>query len=347
MRRAALAVAAVVAVAATGCTLSPPPDYADEPVPTSSPWADRQPPLSLRIPPPISDTPTEPATPTTSGPLPSDIAARMSAAQEVAAGRGANVSIALLDRTTGERFGTGDSEMIETASVAKLFIADALLHRDTPRSEDEDDLLRRMLEQSDDDAANILWSDLGDNAIVEDVAERYGLDSTRAPWDGNWWNTETTADDLVDWYTGLLDGRGGLDQTAVDTIVGHLKAASHTAADGYDQWFGIPDALADQPNGQIAVKQGWMCCIDGRWAHLSTAVVGPDERYVLVVAAREIVAYDDDPDNWEWDRDHGDEPYLVLPDTSVDSAVDDASAAHARTTMTEIVRVLFPENRIG
>lgn len=346
MRRAALAIATVVAMAVTGCTLTPGmSDETEEPLPTTTVWADRQPPVSLRIPPPIPDDAT--TTVRASGPLPADIEDRITAARDAATARGAEVSIALLDRATGDRFGINDTDTIETASVAKLFIADVALHQDTPLSAEDDDLLGRMLEQSDDDAANALWFELGDIAVVDDVADRYGLASTSAPWDGNWWNTETTADDLVDWYSGLLDGRGGLGEEAADTVLGHLRASTPVAADGYDQRFGIPDALAEQPDGEIAVKQGWMCCIDGRWDHVSTAVVGPDDRYVLVVAAREIVAYDDEPDNGEWDRDHADEPYLVLPDTSVDTAVDDASAAHARTTMTEVVRVLFPEERIG
>jgi hypothetical protein len=42
------------------------------------------------------------------------------------------------------------------------------------------------------------------------------------------------------------------------------------------QRFGIPDGLFAEP---VAVKQGWMCCMDGSsWMHLSTGVMFPTGR---------------------------------------------------------------------
>ena len=77
-------------------------------------------------------------------------------------------------------------------------------HELTP---EEHDLIGRMLERSDDDAANTLWNEYGGPEIVEDVVGRYHLTATTTPYDDNWWNTETTPADLVDYYAGLLDGR--------------------------------------------------------------------------------------------------------------------------------------------
>ncbi len=297
---------------------------------------------------------TSGAVPAASGSPPTDLTARIAAARDAAAARGADVTLALLDRATGRRYGAAETDTIETASVAKLFIADAVL-RGGEVSDSDRELLARMLERSDDDAANELWNARGGDALIDDVADRYGLGATTAPWDGNWWNTETTADDLADWYAGLLDGRGGLDPDAADAILGHLRAAGPYAADGYDQRFGVRDALPAQPVDEIAAKQGWMCCSAGRWVHLSTAVVGPDARYVVIVTSREIVDYGDADDHWAVRRLDGDDPGTDtvidpgprLPDTSVDSAADDASAVHARRTVTDVVRILFPEGRIG
>lgn len=381
MRRsvAAIVAAAAVTLGVCGCTV---PTQTVDAAPAAPSTSSGRPPTTRHTPPPIPApvtsappqippappalapatpmAPTPPPAPATSAPLPPDLASRIAGARDAAAARGADLAVALLDRSTGERFGTSDGDSVETASVAKLFIADAMLHRGAISAADRD-RLARMLERSDDNAANELWIGHGGDAVVRDVAARYGLGATTPPWDGNWWNTETTADDLVDWYAGLLDGRGGLDRADADETLGHLRASTPLAADGYDQRFGVPDALPAQPPGEVAVKQGWMCCTDGRWVHLSTAVVGPDARYVLVVAARETVDYGDDSGRRAVRR-HRDtdaaevtdapestteEPIPLLPDTSIDSAADDASAAHARETMTEVVRILFPEGRIG
>ncbi|MGX4709923.1 hypothetical protein LZP97_05455 [Rhodococcus sp. DMF-1] len=257
---------------------------------------------------------------------------RMTAAAATAAGRGADVTIAALDRRTGLRVVGGVDTPVETASVAKLFIADDLLYRaatgELPLGGSDYDRITAMLESSDDSAANDLWFRHGDSEIVERTAARHALTGTVAPVDGLWWNTVTTASDLLTWYADLLDGTGGLDEWGRATIVGHLRAAGPVGADGYDQRFGLPDGLSDTTG--LGVKQGWMCCLDGRWIHLSTGFVGDDERYVLVVLSRELVHYDADDDRW-----------TDLPDTALFDVTGDASAQHARETVTEVVRTVF------
>ncbi|PTR26467.1 hypothetical protein C8K36_10539 [Rhodococcus sp. OK519] len=249
--------------------------------------------------------------------------------------RGADVTIALLDRRDGHYESFADATPFPTASVAKLFIADDLLFRETTAklelTDDEHALVARMLENSDDDAANELWNEYGTSDIVLDVVSRYELPDTAVPYDDNWWNTTTTGHDLVDYYAAVLDGRGGLDPTHRDELLGYLHKSSPTAADGYDQTFGLPAGLPGEAG--IAVKQGWMCCIDDLWTHVSTGVIGPGDRYVLVLVSREALDYGD-----------ADTDY---PDTSITAAVDDASALHARETITDIVRTVFPDGRIG
>ncbi|NKR55890.1 hypothetical protein GS481_17770 [Rhodococcus hoagii] len=260
---------------------------------------------------------------------------RMTRAVDDALARGADVSIALLDRREGTYSAVADATSFPTASVVKLFIADDVLFREAraehERTPEEHDLIGRMLERSDDDAANTLWNEYGGPEIVEDVVGRYHLTATTTPYDDNWWNTETTPADLVDYYAGLLDGRGGLDDGRRTEILTHLRASNATSTEGYDQRFGLPDGLGAETT--LAVKQGWMCCIDDRWTHVSTGIVGEDDRYVLVVVSREDLDYGDD------DADY--------PDTSLTAAVDDVSAAHARETVTDVVRTVFPLQRIA
>ncbi|MDT5322981.1 MAG: hypothetical protein QOF25_133, partial [Mycobacterium sp.] len=144
-----------------------------------------------------------------------------------------------------------------------------------------------MLRSSDDNAAENFWNRGGGNAIITRVAARYGLRSTTTPYDGRWWNTMSTAGDLVRYYDMLLDGSGGLPPERASTILSNLAQSTPNGIDGYPQRFGIPDGLFAE---SVAVKQGWMCCWSGgNWMHMSTGVIGPDRRYVMVIGSMQPV----------------------------------------------------------
>jgi hypothetical protein len=226
---------------------------------------------------------------------------------------GATISMTLRDRFTEQTVSNGDSTPLAIASVAKLFIADDLLMQDAkgtnPLSADDRQALDSMLRSSDDDAAERFWSRGGAEAVVTRVAARYGLTSTGPPPDGRWWNTVSTAADLVRYYEMLLDGTGGLPPQRAGIIINDLAQSTPQGIDGYPQRFGIPDGLYAE---QVAVKQGWMCCLGDDWMHLSTGVVGADRRYIMVIGSQQ---------------------------TS-----DDATA---RTTITQAVKTMFPGGRIS
>ena len=61
------------------------------------------------------------------------------------------------------------------------------------------------------------------------VVKRYGLTSTTRPGDGRWFNTVSTATDLVHYYDMLLSGAGGLPRAQADLIVSNLAASTPTA----------------------------------------------------------------------------------------------------------------------
>lgn len=240
------------------------------------------------------------------------LAERVQQATEEARADGATISVAVLDRATGRMVTNGNNRNIATASVAKLFIADDLLLqdelvRDVLSAEDRA-ALDLMLRSSDDGAAEKFWNLAGGNAIIRRVAARYGLSSTIPPSDGAWWNTISTAPELARYYDMLLTGAGGLPADRADLIINDLAAATPSGVDGYPQRFGIPDGLYAEP---VAVKQGWMCCIGPNWMHLSTGVVGPNHRYVVVIES-------------------------LQPS-------DDATA---RATITQAVKTMFPGGRI-
>lgn len=287
------------------------------------------------------DSPSSMTAGTTESPFPDtdtvadlDLGARIPEAVGSAVGRGAQVDFALLDRRTGDYFASGDTEQVETASVSKLFIADDVLRgaeiAGVPVSAEDMESIASMLRSSDDNAANTLWYKYGGIDIINRVTERYGLTATSPPWDGLWWNTTTSAAELVAYYSRLLDGVGGLSPASTATMIGFLRESSPVATDGYQQHFGIVDGLPAEP--VRAVKQGWMCCIADRWIHLSTGTIGVDNRYIVALISREEIHYEDDMDNY--------------PDTAVVDVTDDSSARHARDTLTGFVNMLFPDGLI-
>lgn len=283
------------------------------------------------------DSPTSPRAPQltviaplgTNAPLPeappdqpsaafSGLADRERTATDVAADEGADVTVAVLDRNTGQLVTNGNGRPIAIASVVKLFIADDLLLQvskgQTTLTPDDRTMLDVMLRASDDSAAEVFWNRSGGSEIIDRVTARYGLAQTSRPNNGRWYNTISTATDLVRYYDMLLAGSGGLPIEQASIILTNLAASTPTAPDGmvpggiYPQRFGIPEGLPGEP---VAVKQGWMCCIGSDWMHLSTGVIGPSRRYVMVIGSMQA-----------------------------------ATADAARNTITEAVRTMFPTGRI-
>lgn len=246
------------------------------------------------------------------------LAERQRQATAEAAEAGADLTVAVLDRNTGQLVTNGNGMTMAIASVVKLFIADDLLLQvsrgEATLSPEDRKSLDVMLRASDDSAAEVFWNRSGGSAIIDRVVARYGLGSTRSPFDGRWFNTTSTATDLVRYYDMLLAGTGGLPPEQTGIIVSNLAASTPTAPDGmvpggvYPQRFGIPEGLYAEP---VAVKQGWMCCIGSDWMHLSTGVIGPTRRYVMVIG-------------------------------SMQAGSDDV----ARRTITEAVKTMFPGGRI-
>lgn len=236
-----------------------------------------------------------------------------------AAKAGAEITVTVLDRNTGQLVSNGNNMATPMASVVKLFIADDLLlqeSRGQVRLSPEDRRnFEAMLRSSDDSAAEVFWNRSGGSAIVSRVTARYGLGATTPPYDGRWYTTLSTTGDLVRYYDKLLSGGGGLPRDKADIIVSNLAASTPTAPDGtvpggvYPQRFGIPEGL---PAAPVAVKQGWFCCWNGaNWVHLSTGVIGPDRRYVMAIGSMQ--------------------------------PTDDTTA---RNTITRAVRTMFPGGRV-
>ncbi|MGV0838334.1 hypothetical protein [Mycolicibacterium thermoresistibile] len=266
--------------------------------------------------PPAAEPPQATVTPSPQAPLPpppeapiEGLDTRVQKAVADAAASGADVEVAVLDRTTGLVVSGGAGKSFPIASVVKLFIADDLLLQvaegQAELSDAERQSLDAMLSASEDGAAQIFWERGGQNAVISRIVARYGLTGTAAPYNGKWDVTTSTAGDLVRYYDMLLDGTGGLPAEQADIIVGNLADFTSAGADGYPQRFGIPDGL---PGERVAVKQGWFCCWNrGNELHVSTGILGSDRRYVMAI-----------------------------------SSLQPTDAATARETITQTVRTIFP-----
>ena len=168
-------------------------------------------------------------------------------------------------RSGAELFAERPDEPFPTASVVKLLIALDALDRGAAPARD----VARMIATSDDDIANRLWR----TSIPRRWAEKIGLPGLTPPEDPNQWgDTRMTARDVVAVYRYVLRSRHA------EVVVPALEAATPTGADGFDQTFGIPDAVGAH---QWGVKQGWACCYDGLRVLNTTGVV--DRRYVVAV----------------------------------------------------------------
>jgi hypothetical protein len=184
--------------------------------------------------------------------------------------------------------GAAASRPFPTASLVKLFMAEDVLHRartgQLRLGEGDRDQLQRMITASDDPAASDLWVRYDGERMVREVAGRYDLTGTAPPAvRGQWGQTVTTARDLAR-FLSLLPVVAHPEDAA--TLMTWMRAAAPTAADGYDQRFGLFGV-----GGLAAVKQGWMCCVGGT-RHVHSAGVVGGTVVVLLSEVPERVGYD-------------------------------------------------------
>lgn len=193
----------------------------------------------------------------------------------------AQVGVEVFDQDTGTVLtNLNDDQQFPMMSVVKLLIALEVLNSNNwalPDPDTQQDLTR-MLSYSDDGIANDLWGSYGGPAIITAMSGVIGLQNTDPPTadSGEWGDTLTTPADIVTLYQYIA---GKLPAPDHDLIVNALNNAPQTAADGSDQYFGIPNGM---PNTQWAIKQGWGSS-GSRFVVNTTGLVGGDDRYVVVV----------------------------------------------------------------
>ena len=240
--------------------------------------------VSSAVDPPISPPPT--STP------PSTEAATSAAAQSAVdavdavddAHAGVDLGAAVLDLDTGEvALGDGGADPFYAASVAKLLTVVDVLHRaetgELTLTDAEDGWIEQALRVSDDNAMNRLWETFGGSDTVAGSIDLAGLTGSAPPDDpSQWGETTVTAADVVTLYRFVLDD---LSPEHRDLVLDALGAAADTAADGFDQAYGL--IAPPRPDG-VAAKQGWMWI--GSEFYLHTTGLVDDDRYAVAVLSR-------------------------------------------------------------
>ncbi len=189
-------------------------------------------------------------------------------------------SIAAVDLHDGVTFDYGARHGMLCASVAKLFILETLLlqHQDSgrPLGARRTALAAEMIENSDNDAADDLYVDVGEAAGLRRAAAVLGVHGT-TPGAGIYWGyTRTGARSYLALLADLVGG------TALDAHSRHfaLTLMSHVESD--QQW-GV-GSVADAGT-RFYLKNGWLAVAtdSGRWAVNSVGVVTVRGRRLLIV----------------------------------------------------------------
>lgn len=190
-------------------------------------------------------------------------------------------AISVYDRTAHVWYEAGNTERLYgSASVVKVMIAAYMIHSSHWSSSTIRSDAYAMITTSNDTDGSYLWSLCpGGGPGIEPWAEsHYGISdlgsaNTRA---GYWGNTHITSHGMTRLYSALTA------DTAVWPWLSNAMAhATQTAADGTNQFFGIPQAV---PTG-FRIKQGWGAHSADNTADAivnSTGYVSSD-RYIVVI----------------------------------------------------------------
>ncbi|MGY1617996.1 hypothetical protein ACI797_14745 [Geodermatophilus sp. SYSU D00691] len=226
--------------------------------------------------PPVTRRAAPPAVPP---PVAVDAAAVLGQVQAAAAAAGGTVTVVVTDVLGRQVLAGPDAgRPVLTASLVKLLVVAEVLARwgGNPPPE-ERALLERAAVSSDDAAMSALWGRHDGPALVTAATARLGLTGTSPPADPSQWGEALMSATDVATFLSRVDEAYG--PGVAGPLTAWLRATTPTAADGFDQRFGL---LSAGIAGPVTAKQGWMCCVDGR-RQLHSVGLLPDGRAVVLL----------------------------------------------------------------
>ncbi|MBO0854573.1 MAG: serine hydrolase [Nocardia sp.] len=207
------------------------------------------------------------------------LVSRAIAADAYAKSRPGTTGIVVFDRQTGAIWqNSGADNPVWACSTAKLEMVASLLLRDSSGAikltGGDRDLMHRMLNVSDDNAADQLWKKYnGGGQFGRDFAT-FGMTHTtfRTPQAPYWGWERTTAADLDRLMNAALDKLSPADR---DYLIREMRSV------GPIQQWGVWGA---GPAAQPGTKDGWSPDNpDGSWLDHSVGFVGPNQRYSVAI----------------------------------------------------------------
>jgi hypothetical protein len=183
------------------------------------------------------------------------------------------------DLATGLRLGHHAHERgMITASGSKVDILAALLLRRHRLTGGERDLATRMIRESDNAAADALWSRVGGGYGMGGFYRRAGLRETVPGPSQFWGGTNTSPADRLRLLRLLAEGGGGLRAAERRLVLGLMERVQR------DQAWGV--SAAARPGDRVALKNGWTPrpFMHNTWAVTSYGrITGPGRDLLLAV----------------------------------------------------------------
>lgn len=197
---------------------------------------------------------------------------------ELTAGVPGRLSVSVVDLDTGVRasYGSGD-RTFATASIVKVNILATLLWQQEGKlTESERSLARRMIQQSDNSAATVLWRSIGRAPGLLEANEEFGMTSTTGGPAGYWGLTTTTPNDQSRLLQTIFTDDSPLNASSRT----YIKSLMGTVVLDQDWGISAADSGSDE---DYHVKNGWLPRSEG-WVVNSMGSVEYDGHQLLIVA---------------------------------------------------------------
>jgi len=193
--------------------------------------------------------------------------------------RHGTVTVAVHDYVANRDYVVYHERVAWTASVVKVEILETLLHQNKGHlSSSERANAKRMIENSDNDAAEDLWEDIGEGRALDAFSDLAELTSTHSDPRGRWGRTITGAQDQLKLIQLLETGN----KLLTDDSRRYVKSLMHNVES--DQRWG---ACAHHPSDAWTMnKNGWSPIADDSylWTVNSDCYVhGKTKRYSISV----------------------------------------------------------------
>lgn len=144
-----------------------------------------------------------------------------------------------------------------TASVIKLAIAQCIIDRKALDDETVQ-LIEKMICESENEAASILWQRCGAEKGMQSYFEKLGMHKTKAGVDGYWGLTETMASDCFLLWRYILQNK--------HPILRHFLTAIRA-----DQQWGFSSCMNEHTT--VYLKNGWSPKTESNWRMNATAYI--------------------------------------------------------------------------